>query len=69
MKEKQIPLNFDEKPEEPLKMQELHEKDECSACGNIIESDSPGCFQCRHDLRKEAYQKVHGKKPPRRDIF
>jgi len=57
MNRDQIPFDFDRTPPEPARRVEVHEKDECQACGNIIESDSPGCFQCQGNKAKIAYQK------------
>jgi tRNA(Ile2) C34 agmatinyltransferase TiaS len=57
MNKDQISFNFDQPPPEPARKVEVYEQDECPACGNIIESDSPGCFQCRGNKDKLRYQK------------
>lgn len=66
-------FNFEKTPEEPLAEPEqepgpeLHEQDECPNCGNIIESDSPGCYACRKNKAKLAYQEQQGQKPKQRN--
>jgi tRNA(Ile2) C34 agmatinyltransferase TiaS len=57
MSKEQISFNFEEQSPEPAEKVESHERDECPACGNVIESDSPGCFQCRGNKDKLSYQK------------
>ena len=57
MREEQIPFDFDKTPPKAAEEPELHERDECPACGNIIESDSPGCAQCSRNKAKLAWQR------------
>ena len=38
------------------------ERDECQNCGNLFESDSEGCYACRSNEAKIAWQKKNPKK-------
>jgi hypothetical protein len=69
MMREQFSFDFEKTPvEPPVEVEqesgpELHERDECQNCGNIIESDSPGCVACARNEKKIAYQKQHQQKP------
>ena len=61
----QYKLNFEgsetRKPERPKI--EVHERDECGACGNFIEG--PGsCFQCLSNTKKIKWKKEQGNQVP-----
>lgn len=58
-------LNFEgqetKKPEVPKI--EIHELDECQACGNFLEGPG-GCFQCSSNKKKMKWKKKQGEKTP-----
>lgn len=63
MTPEQIELNFGGNNDGQPKV-EIHEQDECNACGNYFEGPG-GCFQCSVDKRKINWKIEQSKKEPR----